>query len=363
MLWTRPSDETLYEALLARDPRFEGRAFVGVTTTGIFCRLTCAARKPKREHCAFFESAAACLEAGFRACRRCRPLAAQADADPAVADLTNRLMADPGRRWSESDVKAAGYDPSTIRRLFRRHFGVTFLQLARLHRLREGFRTLSAGQRVIDAQLEAGFASASGFREAITRLLGHAPAELRGGEGLACDWIDTPLGAMVAAADAERLHLLEFADRPALPRELRKLRKFAKGRIGIGQPPPIGQVADELAAYFRGEPTRFETPLYRHGSAFTLRVWDELVRIPVAETRSYLDIAKALGAPTATRAVARANGANQLAIVIPCHRVIGADGSLTGYGGGLWRKQKLIELELKIAGSSSARRSSTGFDT
>ncbi|NGX16586.1 trifunctional transcriptional activator/DNA repair protein Ada/methylated-DNA--[protein]-cysteine S-methyltransferase [Wenzhouxiangella sp. XN24] len=355
MRFQLPSNEVLYEALVARDPRYEGRAWVGVTTTGIFCRLTCPARKPRREHCQFFETAAGALEAGYRACKRCHPLTPTAETDPQVGELMRRLLDNPGRRWTESDVADAGYDPSTVRRAFRRHFGITFLEMARLHRLREGFRSLSAGGRVIDAQLDAGFDSSSGFRAAFTRLLGEAPTRFARGKGLLCDWVETPLGPMVAAADPKTLHLLEFADRRALPSELRKLRDFAKGRIGIGRYEPTEQIATELAAYFRGECADFQTPLTRHGSAFTCRVWDELQRIPVAETRSYLDIASAIGQPTAARAVARANGANQIAIVIPCHRVIGADGSLTGYGGGLWRKQKLIDLESRIAWNAARR--------
>lgn len=352
MLFQLPSNDVLYEALVARDPAFDGRAWVGVTTTGIFCRLTCPARKPKPEHCQFFETAAGALEAGYRACKRCHPLTPGAEADSLVRDLMRSLLDDPGRRWTESRVADAGYDPSTVRRAFRRHFGITFLEMARLHRLREGFRSLSEGTKVIDAQLDAGFDSASGFRAAFSRLLGQAPAQFARGEGLLCDWIETPLGPMVAVADPGSLHLLEFADRRALPTELRKLRAVARGRIGIGRYGPTEQITAELATYFRGERADFQTPLTRHGSAFTKRVWDELQRIPVAETRSYLDIAHAIGQPTATRAVARANGANQLAIVIPCHRVIGADGSLTGYGGGLWRKQKLIDIERQIAGKA-----------
>ena len=153
---------------------------------------------------------------------------------------------------------------------------------------------------------------------------------------------------MIAVADNTHLHLLEFADRKGVPGELKKLEQAAGG-IGIGETKITGQIAAELDAFFAGRSARFETPLKLHGSAFTRDVWRRLIEIPAGETRSYLDLANAIGNPNATRAVARANGANQIAIVIPCHRVIGADGSLTGYGGGLWRKQKLIELEQQYA--------------
>lgn len=348
MLFRLPDDAKLYEALLARDAAFDGQAFVGVISTGVFCRLTCPARKPKRENCRFYDTVAACIEAGFRPCKRCHPLQPGAEAEPAIRALLEALDKEPLRRWRESDISSMGLDPSTIRRSFRRHFGITFLEMARQARLRDGFTTLADGGRVIDAQLDAGFSSPSAFRAAFGRLLGVAPGSLAKQALLKADWIDTPLGAMVAVSDRSALHLLEFADRKALPGELKRLREQVSGDFGIGRFAPTEQVEAELAAFFSAKSSRFEVPLALHGTPFTQSVWRALRNIPAGETRSYSDIANAIDRPTATRAVARANGANQIAIVIPCHRVIGADGALTGYGGGLWRKQKLIELEQKF---------------
>ena len=350
------ADTALYDALVRRDPAYDGRAFVAVLSTGIFCRLTCAARKPRRENCRFFETAKACLDAGFRPCKRCSPMRPAADSDPLVRDLLSALEAHPDHRWRETDVAMLGYDPSTVRRAFKRHFGLTFLDLARHTRLRSGFQTLSDGGRVIDAQVEAGFDSGGGFRTAFARLMGCAPADMTGRERLKADWIDTPLGAMIAVADRDALYLLEFIDRKALPRELANLRQAAAGGVGTGRTAITDQIETELAAYFVGRSARFTVPIAPAGSAFARSVWAALRRIPPGETRSYADIARELGRPAAVRAVARANGANRLALVIPCHRVIGSDGSLTGYGGGLWRKQSLIDLEQRIA----ARISSCG---
>ena len=351
------SDDMLYDALMARDPRYDGQAFVGVTSTGVFCRLTCPARKPKRENCRFFASVGACIEAGFRPCRRCHPLGPAADADPLIRRLLEALEAEPARRWREADVAAMGFDPSTVRRSFKRQFGITFLEMARLGRLRDGFETLAVGGQVIEAQLDAGFDSPSGFRAAFARLLGQAPGRFTGDELLKADWIDTPLGPMIAVSDRSHLHLLEFVERKALPRELAVLRKQAP--IGIGRFAPTDQVEAELGAFFRGENATFRVPLALHGSPFTRTVWEALRRIPAGETRSYGALAAAIGRPTATRAVARANGANPLAIVVPCHRVIGADGSLTGYGGGLWRKERLIALERLYAKPGTEGRAAT----
>ena len=343
MPFTLPAPETLYAALLARDPSWEGRAWVCVSSTGIFCRLTCPARKPLARNCTFHGSIGECLTAGFRPCRRCRPLEAAAT-DPTVSALLAALDTDPARRWTETDVAALGHDPSTVRRAFRRLFGITFLDMARQRRLREGFEVLAQGGRVIEAQLEAGFGSPSAFREAFARLLGCAPGDLRADALLRADWITTDLGDMIVVADATHLHLLEFVGRKALPAELRRLRAAAGG-IGPGRTAPMDQAQRELSDFFAGRSARFDTPLALHGTPFTRAVWEELRRIPAGQTRSYADLARSLGRPTATRAVAQANGANQIAVMIPCHRVLGADGSLTGYGGGLWRKDRLLRIE------------------
>lgn len=352
MLFDLPDHDTLYAALLARDDRFDGQAFVCVSSTGVFCRLTCPARKPRPENCTFHATIGECIAAGFRPCKRCHPLQAAALADPTIASLLQALDERPDLRWSEEHVVQLGYDLSTVRRSFKRQFGMTFLEMARQRRLREGFEALASGGKVITAQHEASFESASAFRAAFARLLGRAPADLRPDRLLRATWIPTPLGDMIAVSSRSHLHLLEFVDRKGLPMALKRLQAASKADIGIGAMPPSDQAAAELAEYFAARSGRFQTPLAFAGSAFTRQVWEALREIPAGETRSYADIARRIGRASATRAVARANGANQIALMIPCHRVIGADGSLTGYGGGLWRKQRLIEIErqLKAAG-------------
>jgi AraC family transcriptional regulator of adaptative response/methylated-DNA-[protein]-cysteine methyltransferase len=356
MLFDLPDHDTLYEALLRRDAGWDGRAFVGVTSTGVFCRLTCPARKPNSQNCRFFDNVAACMDAGFRACKRCHPMTPQAQADPCVQTLLDLLETHPNRRWCEVDITAMGFDASTVRRAFKRHFGCTFLDLARRVRLRAGLETLSDGGRVIDAQIDAGFSSASAFREAFARLLGLPPGAFRSGARMQADWIETPLGPMIAISDATHLHLLEFVERKALRTELKNLHKMVRGDIGFGRPPPTQLAARELDAFFAGHNATFTVPLAFHGQPFTRTVWRALQDIPAGETRSYSQIARSVNRPDAVRAVAQANGANQIAVLIPCHRVIGADGALTGYGGGLWRKQKLIALETQYA--QTTRRTS-----
>ena len=321
--------------------------FVGVTSTGIFCRLSCPARKPLADNCRFHETAAECLEAGFRPCKRCKPL--EHGMEPLVADLSARLNADPAKRWREDDLTALGHDPSTVRRAFKRQLGVTFLELARMRRLQEGFTALGGGERVIDAQLSAQYESASGFRTAVAKLLGQAPGAFREDALMKCAPIATPLGPMIAVADDHHLHLLEFVDRKALATELKRLSGRTPGGLGFGQTEQHHSIAHDLEEYFKGALTQFQTSVKFHGSPFSQAVWRELQAIPVGQTRSYSQIAEQMGRPSAVRAVARANGDNQLALIVPCHRVIGADGSLTGYGGGLHRKRALLDLEQRAA--------------
>ncbi|MGO7536055.1 bifunctional transcriptional activator/DNA repair enzyme AdaA [Rhizobium leguminosarum] len=347
MLFERPNDDTLYDALIARSADYEGQAYVCVKTTGIFCRLTCPARKPKRENTLFFDTIAACMHSGFRPCQRCRPLE-QTGREPIVDELLAALDREPQLRWSEDELVRRGHDPSTVRRAFKRGLGMTFHDIVRYRRLGEAARQLADGARVIDAQLEAGYDSPSGFRTAFQRLVGKAPALSQNRELLFADWFETPLGPMVAVADRTHLHLLEFHDRKALPTELEALQKRVRSSVAIGRTPAIDQIEAEIRDYFEGRLTVFKTPLALGGTPFEKHVWAKLMDIPAGQTRAYGDLAREMERPEVVRAVGRANGANQLAIIVPCHRILGADGSLTGYGGGLWRKQWLLRHEEKI---------------
>ncbi|MDB4200515.1 trifunctional transcriptional activator/DNA repair protein Ada/methylated-DNA--[protein]-cysteine S-methyltransferase [Planktomarina temperata] len=354
MMFSLPDPNVLYEALVARSDAYEGRAYVGVTSTGIFCRLNCPAPNPKPENCTFFENPGDCIAAGFRPCKRCHPLAPVARLDPLVDQMLKAFDADPMRRWSETCVGAMGFDPSTVRRAFKRHFGMTFLEMARHRRLRHSAEVLAKGDKVVEAQLSAGFESPSAFRAAFAKLMGRAPAEFAENALLRASWIDTPIGAMVTICDATQVHLLEFPERKGLAREVQQLFQYSKGQLGFGRFALTDQVQAQLAEFFEGRRPKFDLSLALHGTDFSKTVWRALQDIPAGQTRSYAQLAQSIARPTAMRAVARANGANQIAIVLPCHRVIGADGTLTGYAGGLWRKQKLIELERAYAEAPSS---------
>ncbi len=343
-----PPFETMYRALVNRDPGFEGIFFVGVRTTGIFCRPTCPAKKPARENVDFFATPGEALHGGYRPCLRCHPM------DPAQRPpkLVERLQAEveraPGGRLTDKELAALAIDPSTARRQFKRHFGMTFQAYHRARRMGLALRQVQRGGRVEEARNGSGFESESGFREAFTRVFGDSPSAAKDRSCLFAQRIETPLGTMLAVADDEGLRLLEFGDRRALEREVPILRRRVRTNVVPGEHPHLTKIRKQLGEYFAGKRMEFDVPLAPVGSDFQLRTWKLLQRIPPAETRSYGWMAERLGAAGAQRAVGRANGTNMIAIVIPCHRVIRADGTLCGYGGGLWRKKWLLDHERKV---------------
>jgi AraC family transcriptional regulator of adaptative response/methylated-DNA-[protein]-cysteine methyltransferase len=268
--------------------------------------------------------------------------------------LIDKLLAlveeEPSRKWSEEDLRDMGIEPATARRQFQRRFDMSFSQYARARRLGHAFNTIRKGESVIEAQLDAGFDSGSGFREAFAKTFGEAPNRARAARAFVMDWIDTPLGPMLAVADEAHLHMLEFIERKKLQEHVERYRRQFNATMLPGETRALKLIRQELADYFAGRSLTFTSQIAGAGSDFQNEVWDELRRIPPGSTRSYQEIAQRIGRPTAMRAVANANRLNRCAIILPCHRVIGADGTLTGYAGGLWRKQWLLDHERRHAG-------------
>ena len=340
-----PAPATMYRAFVRRDPAYEGVFWLGVRTTGIFCRPTCRARTPNRENVEFFAAPADALHAGYRPCRKCRPLDHGRKPPPLVERLLVEVEAEPGRRWRDAELAAMGVDPSTARRQFKRYCGMTFQAYHRARRMGLALLDIRKGKTVLDSQLDQGFESGSGFRDAFARLVGTAPSRAQDVGVLHAKWLETPLGPMLALADDCGLHLLDFVDRRGLERALAALQKRLHARALPGRHPFLDGIERELREYFAGTRREFATPVALTGSPFQLAVWRALQAIPAGATCSYAELARRIGRPAAVRAVGRANGDNRLSIVVPCHRVIGADGALTGYGGGLARKRKLLDLE------------------
>ena len=259
-----------------------------------------------------------------------------------------RVEADPMRRLKDHDLRTMGIDPGRARRWFRKHHGMTFHAYQRARRLGDALTQLREGSAVTPTAFDSGFESLSGFNAAFARFAGSAPSDARDRAVLTVTRVLTPLGPMVAAASAEALCLLEFTDRRMLETQLTRLCKRTNGVLVPGSAPVLEETTGQLEEYFAGGRTEFTVPLAPAGTDFQHLVWRELRAIPYGETRSYGAQAKAIGRPKAVRAVASANGDNPIAIIIPCHRVIGANGSLTGYAGGLPRKRFLLDLEARV---------------
>lgn len=335
----------MYRAVTRRDPAYEGVFVMGVKTTGIFCRPTCRAKKPLPENVEFFATPSEALHGGYRPCRLCRPLDPVRPVPPLIERLRQLVEEAEDGRVTDKELAAARIDPSTARRRFRAYHGMTFHAYQRARRMGLALREVRRGVSPDEAQFRLGYQSTSGFREAFTRVFGEPPGRSHETACLVARRLETPLGTMLALADDAGLRLLEFVDRRGLERELLLLRRRLRCAIVPGDHPILRTTAAQLERYFSGQSFAFDVPLAPVGSEFQQRVWRELQSIPPGRTRSYQEMAVRLGVPHAARAVGRANGSNMIAIIIPCHRVIRADGGLCGYAGGIWRKQRLLDHE------------------
>ena len=348
---TLPPTRAWVRAWQRRDAEYDGLFFLAVRTTGIYCRPHCPARKPEPRNVSYFASPSEAEQAGFRACKRCHP--ADADDRPAWArKLIAAVEAAPERVWNEASLRRFGVDARTARRWFRKRLDLTFSAWAPAQRLGHGRGALQQGRRVDEAVFDSGFASHSGFRDAFARTFGEAPGRARGRDCIVFEWLPSPVGPLVTAATSEGLCLLEFGEPARLGRQIEALKQ----RFGLPAVPArnahLRLLERELQAYFAGTLQEFSVPLLFPGTPFQESVWRALRKIPYGATRSYAQIAEAIGAPGAQRAVGTANGRNRIAIVIPCHRVINAGGGMGGYGGGLRRKEFLRRLERGAASES-----------
>jgi AraC family transcriptional regulator, regulatory protein of adaptative response / methylated-DNA-[protein]-cysteine methyltransferase len=339
-----PSRAEMEAAHRRRDAAYDGVFYIGVRTTGVFCRPTCPARAPLARNVEYFGSVKEALFAGFRPCKRCRPLEVPGTHPDWVAGLITRLEQEPERRLRDRDLRAAGVGPERARRYFQQRYGMTFHTFARGYRLRRALDQLRRGADLDEVAMHHGFDSHSGFREAFSRMVGRAPGESRTTDCVTLGWLESPVGPLVAGATDGGVCLLEFSDRRMLEGQLERVRKRL-GPVLPGTHPLLEQLKSELAEYFAGQRREFTVPLVYPGTPFQVKVWNALRQIPYRETISYEQLAWAVGIPKGQRAVGHANGQNPIAIVIPCHRVVNKNGKLGGYGGGLWRKQLLLDLE------------------
>lgn len=339
---TGPVDKDwAFAAFDARDRSRDGQFVGAVKTTGIYCKPSCPARRPKRENVEFFWTCAEARAAGYRACMRCLPDDVSRDA-VAVASALDIL----GREDSvslEDLAERVGYAPHHFHRLFKRHIGVTPAAYVRQLRSQRAIKALDDNVRVTDAIYDAGYSGPSRFYAEQKGRLGMAPSIWKnGGAGAVIHWavVPTSLGDMLVAATEKGVCRLSFAEgEPELQ------GRFPKAQLRRGDAEFDTLLAQVIAAVEQPARSASHIPLDIRGTAFQEAVWRELQRIPAGETRSYAQIAAAVGKPKATRAAGSANGANNVAVLIPCHRVVRSDGSLGGYAYGLEIKRKLLERE------------------
>ncbi|TAK58078.1 MAG: bifunctional transcriptional activator/DNA repair protein Ada [Bacteroidetes bacterium] len=345
MMTSLPNRTEMEQAYQKKDASYDGVFYLAVRTTGIFCRPSCTARKPLKENVEFYQSAKEAIFAGYRPCKRCSPMESIGKPPEWAQKLLQIIDAKPTERYSDYFLRTIGIDPARARRFFLKNYGMTFQAYCRGRRLGKSLEQIRLGTDLDDVALGYGYNSHSGFREAFVKTFGKAPGKSRNEDCIIASWIESPLGPLVTAATSEGICLLEFTDRRMLDAQFASLRKHFKKAIVPGENSHIKQMKLELQEYFEGKRRTFSVKLVEPGTPFQQKVWNELLKIPYGKTLSYEEMAKKVGSPKACRAVGTANGMNRIAIVVPCHRVVNKDGELGGYGGGLWRKKKLLELE------------------
>ncbi|MEJ2408106.1 MAG: bifunctional DNA-binding transcriptional regulator/O6-methylguanine-DNA methyltransferase Ada [Novosphingobium sp.] len=334
-------DDRAWQAVLARDRSFDGRFVTGVLTTGIYCRPSCSARHPRRENVRFFNGGNEAEAEGLRPCLRCRPN--DVSRDEAAVSRAIALLEQAEEALALADLAGeVGYSPAHFQRVFKRAVGLSPAQFLRARRVERAGEALSAGASVTEAIYDAGFGASSRFYEASEGRMGMTPSAWRdGGRGVTIRWavVPTTLGQMLVAATEKGVCRLSFAE------GLEDLaERFPKAELVEGGEDFARLLADVVSAVEQPGDSR-AIPLDVQGTAFQEAVWRELQRIPPGETRSYAQIAAAVGKPGAVRAAGSANGANNVAVLIPCHRVIRTDGSLGGYAYGLDIKRELLRRE------------------
>ena len=329
---------------MERDPSFEGVFVVAVKTTGIFCRPTCPT-KPKRENVEFYLSPGEAMANGYRPCKICKPLEKIGDPPQEIKQLLKYMEDNPTIKLKDTDLGNMGLEPNQVRRWFLKNYKQTFHAYQRMYRANNAFQRFQSNQSVTDVAFDSGYDSLSGFNSMFKNIIGSSLQNSRDKCIVNITHIETDLGLMVAGATDRGICMLEFSDYKLIDLEYKQLISLFKAPLVQGDNPHFDTLRSQLGEYFEGERREFDIPLDLAGTEFQKQVWLSLLKIPYGCTTNYAKQAELLGKPSAVRAVANANGKNKISIILPCHRVIGADGTLTGYGGGIWRKKKLLEFE------------------
>jgi len=328
-----------------KDTHYDGLFITAVKTTGIFCRPSCRARTPKIENVIFYDTVQEALQNGFRPCKVCKPMEQNGSAPVYVNNIIKELQKNPHVKISDEDLIKRDIEPHTIRRWFKRNYNMTFHSFQRMLRINDAFTNIKNGKSITQSAFGSGYDSLSGFNESYRSVFGDTASKTKNKSIVNIVRFSSPIGAMFACATEKGICLLEFTDEKRLENLLNDIQKRLNAVILPGENPHLEKVQKELKEYFEGTRKDFSVPLDVQGTEFRKLVWQELLNIPYGVTRTYKEQSIAMNKLTAIRAVASANGQNKIGIIIPCHRVIGSDGSLTGYGGGLHRKKWLLDFE------------------
>ena len=351
------SEERQWQACLEKDSAFDGRFVLAVRTTGIYCRPSCPARKPKRENVSFFALPHLAQQAGFRACKRCQP-DAQTVVDPQLVLVEQVCRHIEAHSHEAITLQALGdhfhVSAAHLQRVFKEVAGISpqdYTEACRINQLKQALR---AGMAISDATYEAGFGSSSRVYEKAAPQLGMTPRDYQqGGSGRRITFTVAPsaLGQVLVAATERGVCAVKLGD-DANELEMILRSEFSAAEI-VHDNAVHRDWVDAVLAFVAGNAPHLDLPLDVRATAFQKQVWDALRRIPYGETRSYADVANAIGQPKAVRAVAQACGANPTALIVPCHRVVAKDGSLGGYHWGVERKRRLLQQEAECAGTAS----------
>jgi AraC family transcriptional regulator of adaptative response/methylated-DNA-[protein]-cysteine methyltransferase len=353
-----PPVKEMQNAFLNRDASYDGIFYTAVRTTGIFCKPSCSAKKPLLNHLQYFVTAKEALFSGYRPCMRCKPMESGSDHPAWVHPILSRIEGNPGNRIKDWQIRECGVDPARLRRYFLNRYGMTFHAYARARRLGNALHRIREGADLMEVAMDQGYQSYSGFQEAFRNTFGESPGHSENARSVTVRWVETAVGPLIAGATSEGVCLLEFTDRRMLEKQLSTVKARFKSAIVPGSNQYLEQLEAELKRYFEGTLKEFSVPLIYPGSPFQVQVWEQLLKIPYGQTISYETLAHRIGNVRAIRAVGTANGMNRIAIVIPCHRVVNKDGKLGGYGGGLWRKTFLLQLEQRNSDRPDALTSS-----
>jgi AraC family transcriptional regulator, regulatory protein of adaptative response / methylated-DNA-[protein]-cysteine methyltransferase len=344
------SDDARWAAVVAHDASFDGQFFYSVETTGIYCRPSCPARRPKRENVRFHDTAPKAEAAGFRPCKRCRPgeaSLAQKHADK-VAEACRLIEAADEAPKLDALARQIGLSPHHFHRIFKAALGVTPKDYATARRNKRVRAALGKSATVTQAIYDAGFSSNGRFYATSSEVLGMTPRQFRSGgidREIKFTVGECSLGAILVAASGKGVCAILFGDEPEVLRTALK-KQFPRARLIAGDQ-DFERLTAKVVDFVENPGAGLDLPLDIRGTAFQHRVWDALRRIPAGSTASYTEIAEAIGAPGSARAVARACASNPIAVAIPCHRVVRSDGSLSGYRGGVVRKRALLAKEAK----------------